>query len=54
MPKGHDHTSEYSYNEIKNYKQCRTCRHFFDNEIETRFECEKDVKTDDCYEEREY
>lgn len=47
---GYDHCGEYQYNDIKNYKHCCTCRHFFDNELETRFECHKECREDECYE----
>ena len=41
---------EYEYYDIKNYNACCTCKHFFDNELETRFECLAKVQDDNCYE----
>jgi hypothetical protein len=38
---GYDHYEEYDYYDIKDYDYYCTCKHFFDNELETRFECHK-------------
>lgn len=47
---GYDRQNYYTYNEIKDYNLCCTCKHFFDNELETRFECEKEIQDENCYE----
>ena len=47
---GYDESGEYEYLNIKDYKKCSRCRCFFDNEKETRFECHKLNRSDECYE----
>ncbi len=48
--RGYDSCSEYEYYDIKNYKACRACKYFYDNETELRFECLRARKPDDeCY-----
>lgn len=47
---GYDIGGTYEYYDIKDYDTCRTCRYFYDNEIETRFECHNENKGEDCYE----
>ena len=47
---GYDNCGEYKYCDIKDYEYCCTCRHFFDNELETRFECHKECCEGECYE----
>lgn len=50
MRKGYDCCSEYNYYDIKDYNTCCTCKYFYDNETELRFECLRDKETDDeCY-----
>jgi len=46
---GCDHNSNYSYFDIKDYDTCCTCEDFYDNEIETRFECHTKSQCGDCY-----
>ena len=49
---GYDRHSEYEYYDIKDYQTCRTCKYFFDNWFETRFECCKKERNENenCYE----
>ena len=47
---GCDYHSEYEYCDIKDLNTCRKCKHFFDNELEARFECLAKVQDDNCYE----
>lgn len=47
---GCDHYSEYEYYDIKDFNTCCTCKHCYDNELETRFECWAEVQNDNCYE----
>lgn len=50
---GFDHYEEYQYFDIKDYDTCCTCKYFCDNEMETRFECSKEVREEYCYEQKE-
>lgn len=47
---GYCYGGTYEYYDIKNYDTCCTCRYFCDNELETRFECSKEERSDECYE----
>lgn len=47
---GYDYGGTYEYYDIKDYNTCCTCKHFCDNELETRFECWKEMQDDECYE----
>lgn len=47
---GYDRCGEYEYYDIKDYDTCWSCKYFVDNKFETRFECEKEVRDEDCYE----
>ena len=47
---GCDYHSEYEYYDIKDFKTCCTCKYFFDNELETRFECLAKKQSSNCYE----
>lgn len=48
---GYDRCGKYEYYDIKDFKTCCTCKHFVDNEMETRFECWKETRdNDECYE----
>lgn len=46
----YDHYSKYEYYDIKDFDTCCTCKHFCDNETETRFECWAKAQNDNCYE----
>ena len=47
---GYDECSEYTYHDIKDYKTCCTCKYFYDNEKQQRFECLCDSNTNlVCY-----
>ena len=35
--------------DIKDFNMCSTCKYCYDNEMETRFECDSDSEDDDCY-----
>jgi hypothetical protein len=47
---GYDHYEEYEYYDIKDFHTCCTCKYFCDNKFESRFECEKEVQDENCYE----
>jgi hypothetical protein len=49
---GYDIGGTYEYYDIKDYDTCCTCKYFYDNELETRFECWKKVQDDECYEDK--
>ena len=47
---GYDHYSEYEYYDIKDFYICCTCKYFYDNKMETRFECHTKSQGNNCYE----
>ena len=48
--KGYDECSEYEYYDIIDYQYCCTCKHFYDNEKQQRFERLRKSETDnECY-----
>ena len=47
---GYDYYGYYEYHNIKDYDECCTCRHFYDNWYEERFECLSYTQNDNCYE----
>lgn len=47
---GCDYYEEYEYYDIKDFNTCCTCEYFYDNEMETRFECHKKARGKECYE----
>lgn len=50
MKTGYDCCSEYNYYDIKDYDTCYTCKCFYDNETELRFECHREKEIDaECY-----
>ena len=51
---GCDHYENYEYSDIKDYNICCGCEDFYDNEIETRFECHAKNQDGDCYKPKEY
>ena len=47
---GYYRCGQYEYYDIKDYDVCCTCKYFYDNKLQTRFECLKEYQNEDCYE----
>lgn len=47
---GYDYFGKYEYYDIKEFNTCCTCKYFYDNKMETRLECLKEVQDEKCYE----
>ena len=43
---GCDHYEKYPYYDIISYELCHDCKYFYDNELETEFECHRNIEPD--------